>query len=131
MVVPINKAVIDTFKSAPRIQYAKHDDGSLYISNGQYLLKTNQAGIDRLTGQVNKHRKASGNIAVTENPRMLSYVDIKCGVVGNAVIKPSSPYFETKSITAALTLSAPARFIWSIPTLSASSTIASASLSGS
>ena len=75
MVVPINKAVIDTFKSAPRIQYAKHDDGSLYISNGQYLLKTNQAGIDRLTGQVNKYRKASGNIAVTENPRLLSFVD--------------------------------------------------------
>ena len=72
-VIPLRKNVIDTFAKADNILYAKHDNGAVYVSNGYYILKTNQEGLDYLTAQVNRRRRTSV-ITVRENKRILDYV---------------------------------------------------------
>ena len=72
-VIPIRKNVIDTFAKETNLLYARHENGSIYVSNGNYILKTNQTGLDYLIQQVNKRKRVS-DIAVTENKRILDYV---------------------------------------------------------
>lgn len=72
-VIPLRKNVIDTFVKGDRLFFAKQKDGSVYVSNGHYLMKTDKAGLDYLTAQVNKRRRTP-DIAVTENKRILDYV---------------------------------------------------------
>jgi len=72
-VIPIGRAVVNTFAKEPSIYYAKHDNGSLYISNGHFMLKTSQADFYDLLEQVNKRRR-SENISAVEKTGLLSYV---------------------------------------------------------
>jgi hypothetical protein len=72
--IPLRKNVIDTFAKEPTIHYARHDNGAVYVSNSYYLLKTNQAGLEYLTAQVNRRKRAS-DITVTENKGILDYVE--------------------------------------------------------
>jgi hypothetical protein len=71
--VPISKAVISAFSKAQNFYYAKHDNGSLYISNGQFIMKSNQAELDDLLEQVNKRRRTE-SVTIKEEPALLSYV---------------------------------------------------------
>jgi hypothetical protein len=72
--IPVGKAVTSIFAKASFIGYAKHDNGSLYISNGHYIMKTSQADFDGLLEQVNK-RKKTETVAAVEKPELLKYVD--------------------------------------------------------
>ena len=71
--IPISKAIVGTFAKAPMIGYSTHENGSLYISNGQYIFKATQDGLGDLLEQVNRRRK-TGPIAAVEKPELLSYV---------------------------------------------------------
>jgi|GEM_PF-1974979 len=73
-VIPIGKAVAGTFAKAPQIIYANHENGSLYISNGHYMMKTNKEDFDNLLEQVNKRRRTE-KIAAVEKPGILKFVD--------------------------------------------------------
>ena len=73
--VPIGKAVIGTFAKSPCIFYANHDNGSLYISNGQYIMKADPMQLDDLIEQANKRRRSeSEKITLRERPELLKYV---------------------------------------------------------
>jgi len=73
--VPISKAVISTFAKSPNILYAKDDNGSMYISNGQYIMKANEAEIGVLMEEANKRRRtASEMITLVEQPKILPHV---------------------------------------------------------
>ena len=70
-VIPMNKAVVDIFAKESAIRYAKHDNGSLYICSGQFIMKTNQADFDVLIAEASRR----GNIKTVEYTRMLDYVN--------------------------------------------------------
>jgi hypothetical protein len=70
----MRKNVVDTFAKEDNIYYAKHENGSIYVSTGHYLFKTNQPDFDFLISQVNRRRKTS-DIAVVEKTRILDYVN--------------------------------------------------------
>ena len=73
-VIPVTKGVVGTFAQAPHILYANHENGSLYISNGYYMMKTSQTEFDGLLEQVNKRRRTE-KVAAVEKPEILKYVD--------------------------------------------------------
>ena len=72
-VIPINKAVTSAFAKTSCFYYANHENGSLYISNGYFIMKANQAEFDGMIEQINKRQKAK-NIAV-EKPALLKYTE--------------------------------------------------------
>ena len=72
-VIPITKGVAGTYAKAPYIGYATNENGSLYISNGQYIMKTNHEDFSDLIEQVNKRRRADPITAV-EKPELLKYL---------------------------------------------------------
>jgi len=72
-VVPISKAVAATFAKSAQVLYANHDNGSLYISNGYFIMKANQAEFDGMVEQIGKRLKTN-NVTVTEKPAILKYV---------------------------------------------------------
>ena len=75
-VVPISKAVISTFAKSPNIAYARHDNGALYISNGIYIQKADQAELDGMVEQINRRRKTeSEKITTLEKPVILNYLN--------------------------------------------------------
>ena len=72
-VVPLDKGVVGTFAKSPYIGYSTHENGSLYVSNGQYILKTNHEDFSDLLEQVNKRRRYDPITAV-EKTEILKYV---------------------------------------------------------
>ena len=72
-VIPISKAVIRAFSKADYIAYATHDNGSIYISNGYFIMKTGQAEFDGLLEQVNKRRRTE-KLSPVESPSLLLHV---------------------------------------------------------
>jgi hypothetical protein len=72
-VIPLRKNVVDTFAKEDNIIYAKHENGAVYVCNGHYMLKTNQAGVDYLKSQVNRRRRTA-DIGMKENKHILDYV---------------------------------------------------------
>jgi len=73
-VIPINKAVAGNFAKAAQIGYAHHDNGSLYISNGHFIMKADQAEFDGMLEHISKRLKAN-HVTPAEIPAMLKYID--------------------------------------------------------
>lgn len=72
--IPISKAVVALFSKGYDIYYAKDDNGAVFISNGHFMLKTNQKYFDGLIAQANK-RKRTSTISPIENTTILKYVN--------------------------------------------------------
>jgi hypothetical protein len=72
--MPLNKAIIDTFAKKPKIYYTADTDGSLYISDGRYIIKTAEQDIDAVTAQINSRRRNS-DIEVIPNTKLLGYIN--------------------------------------------------------
>ena len=78
--VPIGKNVIEAFTKSAKIAYANHDNGSLYISNGYFIMKADRAEFDDLIEQVNKRvRSAHDKKTPVEKPELLRYVSSEKG----------------------------------------------------
>ena len=92
-VVPISKTVVGSFAKVPFIGYAIHENGALYISNGQYIMKTNQEDLSELLEQVNRRRKADP-ISAVEKSELLTYVE---GGRGKFELSQEPLDFETGS----------------------------------
>lgn len=73
--IPFNEAVIDIFVKKPKLYYAVDTDGgSLYISDGRYLMKTAEQDINAVTAQINSRRRNS-DIEAVSNKKILDYIN--------------------------------------------------------
>ena len=72
-VVPISKAVTAAFTKTGNVYFAQHENGSLYISNGYFIMKANEAEFGVMLEEIYRRQKTE-NIAV-EKPELLKYID--------------------------------------------------------
>jgi hypothetical protein len=72
-VVPISKVVAAAFAKPGNVYFAQHDNGSLYISNGYFIMKANEAEFGVMLDEICRRQKTE-NIAV-EKPELLKYID--------------------------------------------------------
>jgi hypothetical protein len=72
-VVPIDKSVVSTFAKAQQIMYANHDNGSLYISNGFFIMKASHTDFAAMLEQLNERQRAI-SIPIVEKPMLLKHI---------------------------------------------------------
>jgi len=71
--LPITKGISKSFHTNGDFYYAKANDGSLYISNGNFIIKTAENDIETVAKQINKGKR-SALVVPKETPNILTYI---------------------------------------------------------
>ena len=63
----INSNLIDVFSKEQTLAYAKAGNGSIYVSNGQFMQKISQKDFGHLLAQIDKHKRKNQIELVEQN----------------------------------------------------------------